>query len=238
MSTYDEPTVTGTGLLPGVIVIGSELAQRFGVPSPKQVGGYNPRCTWNHLVAVGNRTCSFGHIISFHAESRAFDAMTSDRALQEAIVAWLIENHQKWGVQEIVTGWAPNTGQPGRWTTKDGKWHSYSGRSTHKDHVHLSLTLEAAHRNLPPVDEEEDMAKYTYYTPVGYYDVLAVGPGVPFHVTDPDSAQELVDKKMVTLLSDGRFVDVPPGTPYASVATELSVALWSDMACFAPGSPK
>ena len=237
MGTYDPPTVAGTGMLPGIIALGNELAKRFGVPSPKQVGGYNPRCVWDHRVAVGRSKCDFGHTISFHAESRAFDAMSSDRFVHESICAWLIQNSQAWGVQEIVTGWSPINGEPGRWTTLTG-WDDYFGPKNHRDHVHVSITLEAAHRNRPAVEEEDDMAKYTFYTPVDHFDILAVGPGVPFHVKAPSSAQELVDKKLVTVLSDGRFVDVPAGTPYASVATELSVATWTDMSGFAPGSPK
>ena len=159
MSIYDPPGICGTGLLPGTRNLGNELARLFGVPSPAKVGGYNPRCVYDHSVSVGQHYCPFGHVISFHAESRAFDAMCFTREKQQEMIDWLLLNQISWGIQEIVCGWGPIDGTPARWKAGEG-WKKYGGMKNHRDHVHVSQTIEASHRiEIPyvPSSQEEPM---------------------------------------------------------------------------------
>jgi len=69
-------------------------------------------------------------------------------------------------------------------------------------------------------------AVYSLFTPVGYHDVLAVGPGVPFHVPNPTVAQELVDLALIA--------GTGPGTSYTKALTTISVGLWTAIAGFSP----
>lgn len=149
MPTYDPPGVCGVKLLPGTKALGNELARLFDVPPPAKVGGYAPRCVYGHEVTVGAHTCPYGHVISFHAESRAFDAMTADKATQARIVAWLLDHTKAWGVQEIITGWGGTGDGPRRWKAGAG-WADYHGPSNHRDHVHVSQTIAAANALPPP----------------------------------------------------------------------------------------
>ena len=144
---YDPPTVTGGGLWAGTTLLRSRLRVLF--PDAPINGGYNPRCVQNHRTFPGQARCEFGHRISHHAEARALDLMTLDSALHRRIVAWCLSAEgQSWGVQEIITGYGPQN-RPQRWQAGIG-WRDYSGPSAHRDHVHLSQTIEAASRRVPP----------------------------------------------------------------------------------------
>lgn len=146
MSGYEPPTVTGTGLLPGVRLLNAHLTAMLGFTV---TGGYNPRCVLFHPTRVGSDRCGMGHRISHHAESRATDVMTADRAVHERLTVWALGvEGQAWGVQEVVTGWGPSGG-PQRWERGRG-WAAYVGPSSHRDHVHLSLDWVGARRTSAP----------------------------------------------------------------------------------------
>jgi hypothetical protein len=141
---YDPPTVTGTGVMPGTVLLRDELRRLW--PSRNIVGGYNARCTQFHPTKPGDATCQFGHRISHHAESRAIDVMTTEVDVHLAITAWALGmDGERWGVQEVITGYP----SPRRWTVDTG-WKPYAGPSSHRDHVHLSQTIAAAKRTTVP----------------------------------------------------------------------------------------
>jgi hypothetical protein len=149
--TFTRVEKAGTGELPGLRLFREHMALHL---RRKMMGGYNPRCTWNHRVKPGDTHCFFGHRISGHAVSTDLDIMTSDRQEHEMIVAYLLgEVGQRWMVQEVITGWGPGSTdkapKPGRWSAGNG-WRPYSGRSKHLDHVHLSLHPTAARWTSPP----------------------------------------------------------------------------------------
>lgn len=148
--TYQRPTAAGKGEQPGLRLFRLHMALHL---RRKMMFGYNPRCTWNHAVRPGATHCAFGHRISHHAVSDALDIMTDDRQEHEMLVAYMLgEVGQRWMVQEIVTGWGPQSTQtpaPARWTAGNG-WRPYSGRSKHLDHVHVSLHPIAAAWTSPP----------------------------------------------------------------------------------------
>lgn len=146
---YDPPTVTGGGLWAGTALLRTRMRELF--PDAPIHGGYNPRCVQNHRTFPGQARCEFGHRISHHAEARALDMMTLDSTLHRRITSWCLSAEgRSWGVQEIVTGYGP-ANMPQRWQAGQG-WRPYSGPSSHRDHVHVSQTIEAASRRVPPPD--------------------------------------------------------------------------------------
>lgn len=231
--SYTPVTFAGRGPLPGTLHLIAALKALTGCP----IGSFNPRCVQQCglLAKPGARTCPNGHGLSHHAESTAADVMSTDPAIHAKVIEWCLG---PWGqafeVQEIVTGYPPaSTGitGPARWVVGQG-WRPYrGGPSMHRDHVHLSQTFDAAIRpeppTLPPEPGDDDM--FTLYVPEGFYDVLAVGPKT-FKVSTPESVRELVGL--------GKVTNQVVNGDYDAAAIRVSVQLWSDMAGFAPVSPR
>jgi hypothetical protein len=64
---------------------------------------------------------------------RAIDAMTTDRALGDAVVKWALLHRDRLDITVIIW-WGQIWSARGNW-----KPRRYVGRSAHKDHVHLSI---------------------------------------------------------------------------------------------------
>jgi len=91
----------------------------------------------------------------------------------------------------------------------------------------LARTDESPGRVGSGTDEGDDDMRYRLFKAVGFFDILAVGPGNPFNPGSPEVAQELIDKGLV-VRADG--IPVAPGTPFGSVVVEVTVPLWEAMA--------
>jgi hypothetical protein len=132
-------TVVASGPQPGLTKLKNIVVAKFGVPDNN---GYNPRCVQAHNMAVGTGPkCPYNDQISQHACGLAFDAMTTSSAKHAEIYKWALSAAgAQYGIHEVISGYSP-LGGPGRWA--DGKWRTYSGRSPHTDHVHLSITVAA-----------------------------------------------------------------------------------------------
>lgn len=104
----------------------------------KPDGIYNPRCVEKHPWN-GRAWC---HTPSQHAYGRAVDMMHptgAPRQLGDDLAAYLTTVP---GVAEVI--WWRR-----RWTPALG-WRRYTGLSPHEDHVHVSLTADAAASWQPP----------------------------------------------------------------------------------------
>lgn len=126
---------------------------------------------------------------------------------------------------------------PGRKIDPAGPWeHDAAGwQSMDRWRALIAAALSTTPPTIPQEDDDMAQPKYELFTPKGFYDSLAVGPGVPFHVKNPSSVQELVDMGKV-VDQDGNAVAA--GRPYAEVQREISLELWTDIAGFAPSSPR
>ncbi len=235
---YTPVTFAGKGPLPGTVHLVKALKALTGC----QIGSFNPRCVQQCglLAKPGARTCPNGHGLSHHAESTAADVMSTNPAVHAKVIEWCFG---PWGkafeVQEIVTGYPPASAGingPARWVVGQG-WRPYrGGPSAHRDHVHLSMTFDAAILTEPPVllpkppePSQEDDDMFTFYVPEGFYDLLAVGPKT-FKVSSPDVARELV--------ALGKVTNPVVNGQYDDAAIKVSVGLWADMAGFLPVSPR
>jgi Rv2525c-like, glycoside hydrolase-like domain/N-acetylmuramoyl-L-alanine amidase len=89
----------------------------------------------------------------------------------------------------------------------------------------LLATATPRTKRIAREDSEDDML-FRYFKAVGFHDLLAVGPGVPFNPGSPEAAQELVDHGQIALESGERAA---PGTDYRLVPVQISVQLWTAM---------
>lgn len=115
------PTRCSGGPAPGMVKIRDKMMQTF--PGLRDGGIYN--C----------RNVRGGSTLSYHAGGRAWDAMTTDRALGDRVFAWCIANASALGLEELI--WYRQI-----WTPSRGV-HPYSGPNPHTDHVHIGIS-EAA----------------------------------------------------------------------------------------------
>lgn len=77
--------------------------------------------------------------LSVHGTGRAVDWFPPSRSAGDAGAAWLVENHEAFGVQ-LVIWWRRD------WSCSRG-WTSYGGPNPHTDHIHFELTIPAAANN-------------------------------------------------------------------------------------------
>jgi hypothetical protein len=121
--TYQPATRAATGAAPGTVALQNQLISMFGGSNG---GIFNPR------NIAGTNT------LSVHAEGRAGDVMvgTGGVALGNQIRNYLVEKAAELGVQEVIFNHQ-------RWTASKG-WQPYRGQNPHTDHVHYSMTREAA----------------------------------------------------------------------------------------------
>lgn len=215
---YMVPTVAGTGVMPGTVLLRDALERVTGLDI---IGGYNRRCVvqCGAPLAVGASKCPNGHGISHHAESCAIDVMTTNVEMHRRVIDWCLgPEGMAYEVQEIVSGFSP-IGGPGRWTVDTG-WRQYTGPSPHRDHVHVSQTLTAARRTTPPELSEEDTMKFTLIRPAGFYDIALLGGVVLADGLTPFIVNDLVDADLVAGLQPG-------ARNYDSHATVLEPDTWT-----------
>ena len=88
---------------------------------------------------------------------------------------------------------------------------------------------------LATLNEGDDDMRYKFFKAVGFFDILAVGPGTAFNPGTPEAAQELVDKGQV---ARGDGSPVAPGTNFRTVVIEVSPPLWEAMSGGALTAPR
>lgn len=133
---YDPaPRRPSGGIRPGAKVLQRAILGRY--PDAYDLGIYNPR------DVCGNPWPGWRCSGSMHADGRAGDDGFPTRGHPDghpaghALAAELVRLAEALGIQEVI--WARRI-----WTAKVPRWRPYSGRSSHLDHVHWTITLAAA----------------------------------------------------------------------------------------------
>lgn len=123
---------------PGTEALGEYLQGRYG----GSYGGYSCR----------PNTADTSQL-SVHGTGRAIDFFPQSRAEGDAIAALCVSNQEDWGIQ-LVIWWMHD------WQCPQG-WTDYGGPVPHTDHLHIELTIPAAHNNTRATYEgqhEEDLS--------------------------------------------------------------------------------
>ena len=119
---------------PGAIGLQRAILARF--PAARNLGIYNPR------DVCGNPWPRIRCALSTHAEGRAGDdgfptVRPNGHPDGTRLAELLVGQADPLGVQEVI--WAGKI-----WTALRPSWHAYKGRSDHFDHVHWTITRNAA----------------------------------------------------------------------------------------------
>jgi plasmid stability protein len=109
---------------PGAEALGEHLQKEFG----GSYGGYS--CRPNTADASQ---------MSVHGTGRAIDFFQQAKYEGDAIARLLVDNHEKWGIQQIIWWYRD-------WRCDSG-WTYYGGPVPHTDHLHIELTIPAAANN-------------------------------------------------------------------------------------------
>lgn len=217
-ATYTrEPSQPSGGPLPGTVRLQRALTQHF---HGSDLGIYNPR------DVCGNPWPGWKCAGSQHARGAAGDVgypilRPDGHPDGTALARFLTTNHRQLGVQEVI--WAGR-----RWTNQTLGWRNYDGRSDHYDHVHYTLTADAAVRLTtaqietcltPPepvnVPEEHTVdlvhvtgLGYRMVTPWGIYK-LTDDEGYAYDAANPAVAAKRIPKALWAKVTDGQKLANP-----------------------------